>query len=71
MDLVLLVCLAASPESCHQERVLMSVQATDQRFCMMGAIPTIAEWQEDHPDMQIARWKCGQPGEVRLSRNAD
>lgn len=71
MDLVLLVCLAASPQSCHEERLLMSLQQAEPRMCMVGAVPVLAEWSGDHPEWQISRWKCQQSDQVRLSRNAD
>ncbi len=71
MDLVLLVCLAASPESCREERVIMSPEASESRMCMVGAVPVLAEWAGDHPEWQISRWKCERPGQVRVTRNAD
>ncbi|GLK69135.1 hypothetical protein GCM10008179_27730 [Hansschlegelia plantiphila] len=71
MDLVLLVCLAASPASCHEERVLMNVAEANSRLCMMGAIPALVEWTEEHPEWQVSRWKCRLDGQVRVSRNAE
>ena len=59
MDLVLLVCLAASPETCREERVAMTIEQVDPRMCMAGAVPAIVEWTESNPDWQVARWKCG------------
>ncbi|MFD1331526.1 hypothetical protein ACFQ4O_05885 [Methylopila musalis] len=59
MDLVLLVCLAASPETCHQERIAMTVEATDPRMCMAAAVPAIVEWSQENPEWQISRWTCG------------
>ena len=59
MDLVLLVCLVASPATCREERVLVSLERVDPRICMAGAVPVIAEWTEGHPDWQVSRWKCG------------
>lgn len=69
MDLVLLVCLISSPQSCREERVLVSYDMTDSRACMMGAVPIIAEWTGDHPDYQVSRWKCDGSGASRLTRN--
>lgn len=59
MDLVLLVCLATSPNVCREERVAVSVEQTDPRMCMVGAVPTIAEWTESNPDWNVRRWTCG------------
>lgn len=69
MELVLLACLISSPQTCREERILMSYEMSDQRACMMGAVPVIAEWTNDHPDLQVNRWKCGAPGASRLTRN--
>jgi len=68
MELVLLVCLAASPETCREERLQVSYVETDPRMCMAGAVPTIAEWSGDHPEWRIARWRCGS-STSRVSRN--
>ncbi|RXF74596.1 hypothetical protein [Hansschlegelia zhihuaiae] len=69
MDLVLLVCLVSSPQTCREERLLVSYEQTDPRMCMAGAVPTIAEWTEGHPEWQVSRWKCGAPLGSRLTRN--
>lgn len=68
MELVLLVCLAASPEACREERLIVSDAPADSRMCMVGAVPTIAEWSGDHPEWRISRWKCGAPAS-QLTRN--
>lgn len=69
MDLVLLVCLVSSPQTCREERVVVSYEQTDSRMCMAGAVPVIAEWAEGHPEWQISRWTCGAAGGSRLTRN--
>ncbi|WP_020178586.1 hypothetical protein [Methylopila sp. M107] len=69
MDLVLLVCLISSPQDCREERVAVSYQTTDSRACMMAAVPIIAEWSGGHPEYQVNRWKCGDSGSSRLTRN--
>lgn len=72
MNLVLLVCLAASPETCREERLLVSYELVDARACMMGSAPIIAEWIDANPEWQVSRWKCGGPDErQRISRNAN
>lgn len=69
MNLVLLVCLAASPETCREERLLVSYDLADARSCMMGSVPVIAEWAETHPEWQVSRWKCGSGANARITRN--
>ncbi len=69
MDLVLLVCLVSSPQSCREERVPVSYETADPRSCMAGAVPIIAEWAEDHPDHLVSRWKCGASAVSRLTKN--
>lgn len=59
MDLVLMVCLLASPETCREEHVAIGYEQADPRMCMAGAVPVIAEWSETNPDWRVARWKCG------------
>lgn len=69
MDLVLLVCLAASPETCREERLLVSYEQSDPRACMMGAMPIVAEWSGEHPEYTVSRWSCGASGPSKLTRN--
>lgn len=69
MDLVMFVCLVASPETCREERVAVSYEQVHPRSCMAGAVPVIAEWTEGNPDWRISRWKCGGAGGSRLTRN--
>ncbi len=71
MDLVLLVCLAASPQTCREERVAMTIEQTDPRLCMAGAVPTIVEWTETNPEWQVSRWKCGRMAQAAALRSAD
>lgn len=68
MNLVMLVCLAGSPDSCHEERMLMGASFGDSRMCLAAAVPAIAEWSGDHPEYTIARWKCGDAREAQLAR---
>jgi len=70
MNLVLLVCLATSPGTCREERLLVGYDLVDARACMMGSAPIIAEWTEAHPEWQVSRWSCGGADrERRVSRN--
>jgi hypothetical protein len=67
MDLVLLVCLVASPGDCRPERLLYSYEAAAPQACMLAALPIVAEWRETHPEWSIARWRC-EPLERRARR---
>jgi hypothetical protein len=67
MNLVLLVCLAGSPDTCHEERMLIGASLGDARMCLASAVPAIAEWSEEHPGYMISRWKCGDAREALLA----
>lgn len=59
MTLVLLACLLTSPESCREER--LDLGSTSLAACMATAMPVLAEWASERPDVQISRWRCESP----------
>jgi len=66
MELILFVCLIASPGTCREEAVSLDLeQVALPTQCLMGAQPAIAEWSETHPKWRVARWRCGRPGMVQ------
>lgn len=63
MELILSICLIASPGTCREEAVSMNIEQTPiSTQCVMGAMPVIAEWSETHPKWRVTRWRCGRPG---------
>jgi hypothetical protein len=62
MELILLACLIAPPDTCQEERVRVSMEPIAGHACMVGAPPLIAEWSMAHPAWRIARWRCGIAG---------
>lgn len=62
MELILSVCLLASPGVCKDEALPMSrEQATPSSTCFMAAPILIAEWCESHPKWKVVRWRCDRP----------
>lgn len=60
IDLVLTVCLVASPADCKEERLTYQARATSAQ-CMMLSSPYVAEWAGNHPKWRVARWRCEWP----------
>ena len=29
--------------------------------CTMQALPSLAQWAGEHPDVQVSRWRCASP----------
>ncbi len=58
--LIMTVCALAAPARCHEAR-LQFAQEVSPMQCIMGAQPYIAQWASEHPDMRVARWRCGYP----------
>jgi hypothetical protein len=57
IELVLTVCLMTNNGLCRDQKIIPEENVSITQ-CMMGAIPTIAEWQKEHPKWIIQRWKC-------------
>lgn len=65
MELILSICLVASPVTCREEALSMSIeQVALPMQCMIGAQPLIAQWSETHPKWKVTKWRCGRPGSL-------
>jgi len=63
MELILSICLIASPGTCREEPVSVGFERPPAPFqCMMDAPVRIAEWSENHPKWKVTRWRCSAPG---------
>ena len=56
MSLILLVCLAASPQTCQEERPPVEVQSS--LSCIVEGQVIAAAWLEDHPKWMLRGWRC-------------
>jgi hypothetical protein len=57
IELVLTVCLLASPTSCRDERA--NLQAASLMSCMVQGQVYAARWITEHPAYSLQRWRCG------------
>ncbi len=66
VNLIFTVCLAADPSSCRTEQLTFESRG-NLMHCMFLAPAEIAKWTEQHPALNVVRWKCAVPGyEVAL-----
>jgi hypothetical protein len=56
ITLVLIVCLSATPDICHEERPLIDVE--NPMACMTQGQFVAAEWVEEHPKWTLTAWRC-------------
>lgn len=56
IELFFVTCLSMSPTDCR-DRSMLFTDITPMT-CMMGAQPELAKWANEHPNWQVARWKC-------------
>lgn len=62
IELVLTVCLSASPSECRLERMPFE---GPMMACAIHGQQAAVEWLNTHPKWQLSRWRCGPP-EVRI-----
>ena len=62
IELVLVVCLAASPTECREERPLTEINSV--MSCTTQGQMVAAHWLSRHPAFTLSRWRC----EVNLPR---
>jgi hypothetical protein len=60
VDLVLTVCLVASPHSCRDEHLYFESRGSLFQ-CMVAAPTHIARWAAGRPALRVVRWKCEYP----------
>jgi hypothetical protein len=56
ISLILLVCLAASPEICREEHPPVEVVST--LSCITKGQLIAAQWLEEHPKWMLRGWQC-------------
>lgn len=64
VDLVLTVCLMASPGGCRDEHLYFENEGSLLQ-CMILAQSHIAKWSQGHPKLKVVRWKCVLPDQSR------
>ncbi len=60
VELVLLVCLAGTPNACREERP--GFEGLSLTSCMMQGQMLAARWLVEHPALTLSRWRCEPPG---------
>ncbi len=63
IELVLTVCLLASPDSCREERAESATPSLVS--CMMQGQFYAVRWIEEHPAYRVSRWRC-EPAGARI-----
>ncbi len=58
MLILLSVCLIASPGTCREERMPWSIEDVNYFGCFAHSQEVVAQWQTEHPQWRVARWKC-------------
>ena len=56
VTLILLVCLAASPETCREESPPSDAQSG--LSCMLEGQLIATAWLEEHPKWMLRGWRC-------------
>ena len=62
MFIVLSVCLMSSPQTCREEHLRWSLEASNSMACVLSAQEVIAKWHESHTEWVIQRWRCAAKG---------
>lgn len=57
IELVFIACLVAAPDVC-EERSLSYLAQPSPVYCMIKALPSLAEWTREHPNYVVQHWKC-------------
>lgn len=62
VELILTVCALSQPAACDERKLMLESVTGSTRNCMMQAMPYIAKWSGEHPNVQVTRWRCAAPG---------
>ena len=56
VSLILIVCLAATPDVCQEERP--PIEAVNGTSCMVQGQQLAAQWLDEHPKWALKGWRC-------------
>lgn len=62
LAIVVSVCLISDPAICRDERISLVTNVSPQK-CLMSAPPYVAQWNGEHPDWRVVRWRCSNADE--------
>ena len=62
VELILTVCTLAQPTACDERKLMLESATGSTQNCMMQAMPYIAQWSGEHPNVTVTRWRCVAPG---------
>ncbi len=65
LTIVMSICLISDPSICREERIGRQISTSPQQ-CAMSAAPRIAEWNGEHPDWRVVRWRCSRADEKEI-----
>ena len=57
IEMVLVYCMIANPDQCTEQRPVFE-EPLSSMACMMSAQEVALQYVHEHPDMQLARWRC-------------
>jgi hypothetical protein len=60
VNLVMTVCLVASPGKCRQEKLSFESRGS-LMTCMFLAQSEIVKWSAEHPALTVKKWLCELP----------
>jgi hypothetical protein len=60
VQLIMTVCLVASPGKCRDE-TLSFERSGNLMTCMFLAQSEIVKWSREHPSLAVKKWKCAYP----------
>lgn len=58
MLLLLSACLIAQPTTCRDERIPVGGGAANAFICLRNSQSVLAQWQDEHPEWHVAKWRC-------------
>ena len=59
VEIVLVVCLLAAPEECHEERPVWETVSLER--CVRDGQVQASIWVNEHPGYRLSRWRCEHP----------
>ena len=63
IELIMSVCSIANPSHCKDVSLAFNEVSLIQ--CQMGIVGQLemSKWKEAHPNVRIAKWRCGEAGQ--------
>ncbi len=63
IEIIMTVCSLSHPGACEEKHLQFIDEGASLMQCIMQAPTYLATWSDEHPGLEITKWRCAFPSE--------